>query len=221
MNVYHYARARDWKEIKKGSYRSGGLPGLGARHRVGTEDVDAWNTGAVFCFLDPIPPEWVHNEHFKLTWDAIKHDIGGRMLLEINLPDDDSNSFVIDRGLAESPLYKDKSTIPEQYIFTNRREAESAYLRSKIPLKEYLEKREQFNFSLPEVIITEHVSLDKIKISDKQPLLDEDLEKYKNAPAIMRSIMSDINSIPELLEWYRKRNEASKEISDKMMPKFR
>lgn len=221
MKVYHYARARDWEEIKNGSYRSGGLPGLGASHRVGKEDIEAWSTGAVFCFLDPIPPEWVHNEYFKLTWGAIKHDIGGRMLLEINLPDEDLNTFVIDRGLAEGPLYGDKSAIPEQYIFPTRREAESAYLKSKVPLKEYLEKRQRFNFSLPEVIITEHVPFDKIKISEQQPFLAEGLERYKNAPAIMRSIMRDINSIPELVEWYRKRNEASKEISNGMMSKFR
>lgn len=221
MKVYHYARARDWEEIKNGSYRSGGLPGLGASHRVGREDAGASSTGAVFCFLDPVPPEWVHNEHFKLTWGAIKHDIGGRMLLEITIPDEDLNTFVLDRGLAEGVLYKDKSVVPKQYLFSTRKEAESAYLKSKVPLKEYLEKRQQFNFSLPEVIITEHVPFDKIRISEQQPLLAENLEKYKKAPAIMRSIMTDINSIPELAEWYRKRREASKEISNGTMPKFR
>jgi hypothetical protein len=221
MKVYHYARARDWKDIKNGSYKSRGLPGLGASHRVGKEDMDAWNTGAVFCFLDPVPQEWVHNEHFKLTWDAIKHDIGGRILLEINVPDEDANVFVIDRGLAEGVLYKDVRGIPEKYLFPTRKEAESAYLKSKIPLKEYLEKRNEFNFTLPEVIITEHVPFDKIKISEQQPFIESDLEKYKNTPVFMEDIMRDINSIPELAEWYKKRSEPSREASNGMIPNFR
>jgi hypothetical protein len=97
MKVYHYTRVQDWKNIKSGSYKSGGLPGLGATHRLGKDDTEALRTGAVFCFLDPLPLEWVYNEYFKLTWEAIKHDIGGRMLLEINLSDEDLNTFVIDQ----------------------------------------------------------------------------------------------------------------------------
>ena len=220
MKVYHYASVRDWKDIKKGSYRSNDQPGLGASRRVGQDDMDAWNTAAVFCFLDPIPPEWVGNEHFKLTWDAIKHDIGGRMLLEIDV-DEKDQVFVIDRGLAEGFLYEDKKDIPGQYIFPTRREGESAYLKSKVPLKEYLERRKEYNYTLPEVIITGHVPLEKIKISELQPILEEDLKKYKNTPAIIEGTMRDINSIPELRVWYEKREEKKRNIPNEMTIKFR
>lgn len=220
MKVYHYTEIKDWKDIKAGSYRSKNIPGLGANRRVGREDREAWNTGAVFCFLEPVPTDWVHNTHFKLTWDAIKHDIQGRMLLEITV-DENTPAYVIDRGLAEGHLYKEKTDIPKGYLFPTRKDAEAAYIQSKVPLKEFIEKRQDYNFSLPEVIITEDVPLEKVKISEKQPFLEEDLEKYKNTPIFMEDIMRDINSIPELKAWYEKRKEFSKTIANEMSPKLR
>lgn len=220
MKIYHYARIEDWEGIKNGSHKSGRIPGLAANRRVGRENKEAWSTGAVFGLLDPLPKEWSENKDFHLTWDTLRHDIGGRVLLEIQV-DDDSNVFVIDRALLEGYLYADKTNIPAKYLFSDRNEAEGAYIKSKIPLHEYLQNKDAYNYSLPEVILTENVPFEKIKISEQQPLIEHDLREYKNAPAIMHSLMRDINSIPELTEWYKKHQSSFNEISNETKLRFK
>ncbi len=221
MKIYHYVRAEDWNDIKNGSYLTNDQPGLGANRRVGREDTEAWNTGAVFGLLDPLPKEWTENEHFKASWQYLKHDIGGRVLLEIDIDENDPNVFVIDRGLMEGILYKEKETIPEKYLFPNKKDAEGAYIKSKVLLKEYLEKQHDLNYSLPEVIITEHIPFEKIKISELQPFIEEDLKDGKKASAIMELAMRKINLIPELAQWYKKKQDSEGKLNTETNKRLR
>jgi hypothetical protein len=204
MKVYHYARTEDWNRIKNGSYKSDNLPGLGASKSVGKHDDEAFDTRAVFALLEPLPREWVSNEHFKLTWESLKSDLSGRVLLEIEV-DDRMPAFVIDCGMREGVLYEDKTGIPGEYLFENRKAAERAYIGNKVPLQEYVKNPEKYKFSLPEVIITAHVPFENIRISEQQPLLEEYLPYYKKAPIVLEEILLNINYMPELKAWYEKR----------------
>lgn len=220
MKVYHYARTEDWNRIKKGSYKSDNLPGLGANKRVGKHDDEAFDTCAVFALLEPLPREWVSNEHFKLTWETLKSDLYGRVLLEIEV-DDTMPVFVIDRGTIEGVLYEDKTGIPGEYLFENRKDAERAYIGNKVPLQEYVKNPEKYKFSLPEVIITAHVPFENIRISEQQPLLEEYLHHYKKSPILLEEIHNNIRYIPELKAWYEKRIGEIPKPAEQEYTKFR
>lgn len=147
---------------------------------MGQADIEAYNCSAVFALLDPMPNTWVHNPHFIQIWGHLKRHVG-RLLLEIDIDPKKDPVFVVDRGHVEGHLYKEKEGIPEKYLHGSLAEAEEAYMKSRITLRDYLNHSERLAYSLPEVIITEQVPLEKIKISKEQPFIDEDLKIYTDA----------------------------------------
>ena len=120
MKVYHYTHFKNWHHIQKGSWESGGEPGLGASRRMGKEDMDAWKTGAVFTLLEPTPNNWVENEHFKGIWDYLKDEMG-ILLLELDINPEEDRVFVVDRGHVEGVLYEDKEGIPKKYLHPSKK----------------------------------------------------------------------------------------------------
>jgi len=205
MKVFHYTHFKKWPDIKKGSYRSQNKPGLGACGRMGQEDDEAWRTGAICALLEPLPDNWVNNEHFKLTWNYLEHDIG-KLLLELDVNPEEDEVFVVDRGHVEGVLHDDKKGIPEKYLHTSIATGERAYMETKIPLKEYLEQEKKLKYSLPEVVITEHFPLEKINISEHQPLLEKKLKDYDydGNKKLKEMLIKEIEEIPELSSWYKK-----------------
>jgi hypothetical protein len=201
MKVYHYAKLDDWFDIKNGSYTNDHELGLSAKRRIGSQDLEAWKTGAVFALLEPLPDNWVKNKDFKGIWKYFLHDMG-RLLLEIEVDPEKDEVFVVDRGHVEGALYKDKKNIPEQYLHASRQDGEHAYMESKISLQEYLKKANELNWSMPEVIFLKDVPLEKIRISEQQPLLEEELKKG-SSPWEERMIRQ-IENIPELSPWYER-----------------
>lgn len=202
MKVYHYSHLRNWQDIQRGSWKSRNEPGLGASRRMGQDDMEAWKTGAVFALLEPLPDNWVNNQHFKGIWDYFRHDMG-TLLLELDIDPEKDQVFVVDRSHVEGALYENKDGIPAEYLHSSKREGERSYMESKIPLKDYLEKAKELGYSMPEVIITENVPLGKIRTSEQQQLIEDELKKYSGE--FRQMLIRDIQSIPELYRWYEQR----------------
>lgn len=208
MKLYHYSKLDDWNYIQDGSDMSDDQPGLGANHRLGLSD-EVKDILAVWAFVDPEPNEWKSNEQFPKAWKTLKANIG-KMLLEIEIDDKNDkigdSAYVVDWGHMEGYLRPttEGETPISHYSHKTRRDAELAYLGSKIPLKEFLAKGTDVGYSLPEVIVTEHIPLEKIKISEKQPLLQEYMDD--RPLAMLREwktgIARRIQEIPELKKWW-------------------
>lgn len=202
MKVFHYSHLKNWQDIQRGSWESRNEPGLGASRRIGQEDAEAWGTGAVFALLEPLPDDWVNNEHFKGIWDYFRHDMG-TLLLELDVDPEKDKVFVIDRGHIEGVLYENKEGIPQKYLHASKRDGERAYMESKMSLKEYLERAKELGYSMPEVIITENFPLERISISEQQPLIEDELKRYSGE--FRQMLIRDIQGIPELFRWYENR----------------
>lgn len=220
MKIFHYANIDDWEEMKHRYETMGESVCLRASRRVGKEFAEAWNTGAVFGLLSPTPENWTGNEAFTLTWDALTHDLGGRLLLEIDVdPEKDRDVFVVDRGYMEGFLHKDveNANIPKKYDFQNRHDAEKAYIESKVSLKEFIEEEPSHAFSLPEVMITDDIPMNRLSVSSEQPLLERELKckdcEYK------RNFVKRLREIPELDAWYQRRMKESEPQESSMVMK--
>lgn len=195
-----------------GSWESGNKPGLGAHRRMGLEDLEAWKTGAIFGLLEPLPDNWVKNEHFKKTWGHLKHDMG-TLLLELDVDPEKDKVFVVDRGHMEGALCEDKKGIPEKYLHFSRRDGERAYMESRVPLKEFLVKAKELGYSMPEVVILENVPSEKISISEQQPLIEDELKQYRGE--FRQGFIRDIQRIPELSRWYEQKKEVQRSKESK------
>ncbi len=177
MLVYHYTHFDDLRRIfdMGGTSRSG----LRARRRMGHYDLEAFQTGAVFALLEPTPKDWVGNQDFPGIWQFLKEAIGP-LLLEVAVDVHSKDAFVVDRGHMEGVFYQGipEARIPMPYAHITQEEAERAYIHSKIPLADYLQRRGELSYSLPEVIITDHVPLENVRIAEEQPLIEERWEEY-------------------------------------------
>ncbi|OGH10812.1 MAG: hypothetical protein A3B38_03875 [Candidatus Levybacteria bacterium RIFCSPLOWO2_01_FULL_36_13] len=209
MVVYHYSQIDKWNEIVRGSYRSSDQPGLGACRRMGHSDQEAWETSAVFALLDPTPKSWTQNSYFKDIWQWLKWDIGD-LLLEIAVDLETDNVFVVDRGHVEGFLYQDKTDIPERFLHSTRKLAERKMMESRISLKDFLAKEEELQYALPEVIFPQHVPLDKIRISNTQPSLEEKARTYPEGWFRDLKIRAK-QYVPELSSWIN--NYECREVS--------
>ncbi|MFA5413049.1 MAG: hypothetical protein WC348_00715 [Patescibacteria group bacterium] len=211
MKIYHYSHFDYWRDIKRGSWKSKEKPGLGAHRRMGREDTEAWEAGAVFALLEPLPDNWVKNEHFEGVWDYLRNDMG-TLLLELEVDPEKDKVFVVDRGHVEGFLYDDKKGIPERYLHSTRREGERAYMESKIPLRDYLSRAKELGYSMPEVIVLEDVPLERIKVSERQPLIEEELREYRGE--YRRRRIRDIREIPELARWYEQHESELRKMEE-------
>jgi hypothetical protein len=202
MKVFHYASIEHWQGIVNGSWKSGGEPGLGASYRMGHQDEEAYGTSAVFALLEPLPASWIQNPYFMDIWRWLVGDIGDGVLLEIETDPNRDNVFVVDRAHVEGVLYEDKTRIPERYSHPSILAAERAYMQSKVSLNDYLAGSQELQYSLPEVIFPQNVPFDRLKISDRQPLIEEGLSRYGGD--IHEKLIYQINRIPDLRVWYAK-----------------
>lgn len=210
MIIYHYTKMDNWNEIKKGSYKSKHKPGLGASRRMGSVNREAFNTGATFALLEPMPGSWVNNREFNITWDILV-DVIGEMLLEVEVYPNKDKAFVVDYGHMDGFQYEHKEGIQKKYLHKTRSEAEKHYIKSKIPIDKYLLIKDRLNYSLPMVVILEDTPIERIKISKHQPLLEKRLDLYKKTSFVYDHLIKDIKRIPELNEWYEREYLKEKE----------
>jgi len=198
MIVYHYTRLTDWRGIAEGSSKSNDLPGLAPNMFLANWDPECRKVRASFAFLNPLPPEWISNHEFPYIWATLKSNIG-KLLLELTV--DEDRTFVVDWGHREGVLSPDKSTVPSRYCHDSEFAAEAAYVKSMIPLKDYLSGNVDSPYSLPEVVIPETIPLSRIAISQQQPLLEEMLGKVPEG-SFRRYRLREIMDIPQLKGWY-------------------
>jgi len=201
MKVYHYAPLDSWFLIKNGSKSEGLKPGLHAKGRVGQMDPEAWKTTAIFCLDDPMPQKWVDNKQFGDVWGRLKSGVG-KLLLEIEIDPEIDPVFVIEGAhneggkLLSHPEFRE--TAPASYLHEDITETESAYIKTKIPLRDYIEGGVQY--ILPEIVITGDVSIDKISVSEMQPILEE---KLREGEVVSARYEERIKRITELSTWYQ------------------
>ena len=201
MKLYHYSKIESWEGIKKGSWKSDDIPGLGASQRLCLYDQEGRDVVAVFAHLEPLPPRWTQNKNFEGIWEHFKTVIG-HLLLEIEVDLEVDKIYVVDGGHIASDLVNTIEGVPKKYLHKNRLEAEQYYMQTKISLEDYLDKKDELNYSLPEVIIANSIPFERIKVSELQPLLKEDLENYQGE--FREELIKQIKGIPGLANWYNK-----------------
>ncbi len=199
MKVFHYAKLDSWNGIVEGSYKSDHRPGLGAVQNL-TKNLP---TRAVFGLLEPLPPEWVNNQDFQNIWRALRLKMG-TMLLEIDVDSKTDPVYVIDNAHISGFLLRNEERIPSRYLHTTLHEAETEYVDSMLPIEEFLERKAELCYSLPEVIITDNIPFEKISVSEQQPLLEDSLKTRGRLGELLRE---QVMHIPELQPWYRNYQE--------------
>lgn len=214
INVYHYSRIRDWRDIKRGSYHTDDVPGLGSGRRLEKIYHPAWETSAAFALLAPEPDNWKRNPIFGDMLKVLEQDVG-QLLLEIGLDEDDKGAFILDWGHMESFLRgKNCPPTPPNYKHGTQEEAEKAYLESKVSLSDFLHDPKKYRLLVPEVAIMHNVPFDRIRICERQPIIERELAaKDHYAATVMRELEA---SEPEPREWlarYKQKTELQREIT--------
>ncbi len=178
VTFYHYTNFGKIGGIL-GKWKDGSKSGLEPRERIGNRLYPP--TLAIFALLEPTPSDWIENPHFPLTWKALKHNLGvlgySKLLLEIDINPKGDQVYVADRAHIEGALYEDKTGIPKKYLHESVKAGEETFMTSMVRLEEYLEHQSELAYSLPEVLILQHLPLERIRVSTKQPLIEEDLER--------------------------------------------
>lgn len=183
VKVYHYTDFSKVGQILGKFQDTGESLGLEPRAYIGQTFGPAREKPASFAFLEPVPGTWINNKYFPLTWKTLVHDFGildnGKLLLEISINPQIDEVYVGDRSHLEGVLYPDKTDIPEKYLHKSLEEGEQKFMESLIPLGEYLErqKRGEDAYLLPEVVIFNSIPIERIRVSETQPLIEEDLTK--------------------------------------------
>jgi len=168
------------------------------------------NPVANFGLLSPTPDSWVHNKQFPLTWNYLVADHSGDILLEATVDPAKNRVFVGERAHLEGFRYPDQSNIPFQFLHADQRTAEQAFMRSLIPLQDYLvgENAGVTGFSLSEVISLDPIPVDQISVSQQQPLLEDALATtLPNRKELITYLTKEGPIIAELFPW-RKTYEA-------------
>jgi hypothetical protein len=155
----------------------------------------------VFALTEPYPENWVNNQDFsKLVWFRLMAN-AGNLLLEFDFDEEGSEAFVVDWGHREGLLRtRGSKKVPKKYSHGSREEAEEAYQESTVPLKDYLKRAEELEYSLPEVIIPGSISPERLKVSDQQPELEKEISRAINNENTerLRILRDYLGEIPEL-----------------------
>ncbi|MBI2420487.1 MAG: hypothetical protein HYV38_00170 [Candidatus Levybacteria bacterium] len=198
MIVYHYTKLNHWEGIQHGSDSSEGIPGIVPLRRIGRVYHPARETLATYTLPEPIARAWAENSEFPMAWTHLSTSLG-KLLLEVELMPSDDVGVV------------DFAHIYAGLIYPNSRhetvwEAEEGYLNSRIALEEFLADPSQV--SLPEILIFNRIPVDRIRISDSQPLIEDAIDADRDGFFTMRDkesarlhILEYAKQIPELQGW--------------------
>ena len=200
MKVFHYAKIEEWNRIRKGSFKSNDIPGLGNCRRLNPYPYEGSHIGCSFSLFSPSPKEWVNNRLFPHVWNDLKN-ITGQLLVEVSTTGLRDNSFVVDWGHIQGWVTENKRSLPRKYRHDDERKARKAYYESMIGVDEFLRNKSKLDYSLPEVVITEVIPFKNLEIPRKQPRLDEYLLKHYGY--LREEIMMHASWIPELTDWVK------------------
>lgn len=208
MKIYHYDPLYFWDKIEQGSERSGGQPGLSPRPIFKDHDLGS-KLDAVWAFLEPEPKEWKENTSFPHLWEDINSVVFGKLaiVLEIDVNPDSDPVYVMDWGHYEGwrSRKREAAQIPERYRHGDKQEAITAYMHSMVSMKEYLQNKDELNFSAPEVVYLGHVPLDRIMASETQPIIGEFLDNSRYSPESWQQSIERVARIPGMREGWLKR----------------
>jgi len=202
MKVFHYSRLDDWNSIKRGSFKTNNSPGLAANKRLAPLSDKGWKIGCSFSLLEPEPKQWTRSTTFKYAWPALISNTGS-LLLSVNLEKHINTTFVVDWGHREAFLQNTLVATPEKYVHQTETKAQEAYVESMMPIEEYLNRKKELDYSLPEVITTEIIPLSDLEISSTQPRLEGELNKCVEGSEAYRDTREEIALLPELRNWAR------------------
>ena len=197
MNVYHYSHLDNWHDIQYGSYVSQDQPGLGANKRMGRYYRPAFEACAVFCLTDPKPNSWTKNTQFDDAWNELMRHVGN-VLLQVDITGLEDQAKVVDWGYREA-FYQERTT--GQYASKTITEAEEKYYTSAVGLNEYVANPDvQAAYALPEVVIAQHVPLERISFAPDQSKLVASVNRWRGE--WREGIEHQISRIPELSAAY-------------------
>jgi hypothetical protein len=155
---------------------SQGNPGLGACKRVGRYYKPAHDTSAVFCLTDPKPEKWTQSTRFTDAWNELMGHVG-HVLLQVDLTGIESAAKVVDWAYREEQLLGLALGTRKK---SDHITAEKKYLNSAVDLTKYAkDKRLQARFCLPEVIVTQHIPLDRISFAKDQTRLVDFVNSWR------------------------------------------
>jgi hypothetical protein len=196
VTIYHYTHIEHWANNQaRGCLmpthrlgEGGGFPGIKDKK-------------ALFALLEPKPNSWLQNPDVSHAWRDLKAHVG-KMLVEIKV-DPSDEAAVVDQihifGLGIANLL---GMIPEEWAV----EREKDYWDTRVPLSDY--SQELHNFSLPEVVILNPIPMERVVISEQQPLIEgiirdtssgrKDYLEMSSAQKLLRQLRM---GIPELQRW--------------------
>jgi hypothetical protein len=214
IKVFHYTDFSKLGSVLGDFVEPGRQPGLELGTAIGRVSYPAASTRAVYCLLEPTPDNWVSNPNFPVTWRNLVRNIGimdyGKWLLEVGVNFQRDRVLVGDRGHFEGVLCSEEDetavNTPTQYRHPGLKVAEQAFMTSLIPLADYLDKSDKgaVSYSLPEVLIMDPVPVERIKISEQQPLIEEDLAKPFGQEELIYRILRVSEVKSELASWKEK-----------------
>lgn len=201
MKVYHYTSRYDLPSILRSrKFIPGGNPSLPERYLL----PKGIQLTGIFALIEPLPKQWVNpNPPFTNVLDVLVEDRGRDLLTEIET--EGLNVYVFDfahmfvpRGMVMygPDTIPQKYRIPSEVLGPNNENLNSPktamrvldfqrerYLASAVPLEEYMQRRDELNYAMPEVFIMSDRLLSsegRFEISEQQPLLERKLSKIKD-----------------------------------------
>lgn len=177
MKIYHYSSFSKIGAIL-GKNRTE-TPGLVGKKGVDLLFPQLENPKASFGLLEPTPSNWVQNKDHPNTWniltDQLKARGDGSPLVEIDVKPEDE-VYVGDRAILERLLETFEGDLGSLFNGELSEEVKK-FKDSLVPLGEYI--REDREYSLPEVLILNTIPPERIRVSDHQPLLEEELRALR------------------------------------------
>lgn len=215
MKLYHYTHLENWNKIKYGhvSYKNYSEANLQTKTLLARDYLPA-RIKVLSALLEPQPEQWLDSE-FTNIWTDLKSHVG---LLLLEIEPDLNTTYILDRARLQA--YFDRnidqiySKLPEEFHVEDRETAERKMFETMIPLHYYLQDPEAYGYLLPEVAITQPISLDRISVSKQQPLLEEELAitDPERHPTFRQQLIKSIVEIPELNVWVDTYSESHPDI---------
>lgn len=219
MKIYTYTEFKSWRQIKSGSQEDH-FQGLTPNTNLPLNfpegpgrlfGIPKWNKG-IFALLQPVPKEWTNNPSFTNVWSLFKLHVG-KLLLDIEINPQEEGIYVGDWGYKEAKrnFFKTVGQIPTKYNIDSIA-ASLLYGSSFIPLNDFLKRKGELNYALPEVVMTKRIPLERVRISVSQPLLEERLRSEFVDLKEKSALLAEIKSFPELTTWLNSYLEADPEL---------
>lgn len=195
MKVWHYSQVLEWGSQKGVNSRERGI-GLSPRlnRRLGQR--------AIFALFDPLPKKWIENPVFPQAWQLLLEHIG-HLLLEIDVDPQRDRVFVTDAGYYVAADYTlNREIAPKKYQRWYP-ELIGSYQSSMVPLATYQQRRTRLSYALPEVVFLEDLPLERVHVSQEQPLINWILQLRREGRVTFEDqFIEAFGRIPELREAY-------------------